>query len=125
MRKDVKIGLAVGGILLTVLIVYVLKVPSNPREAELLEPKAAAPTEPELALNTPTTPPAPTVAGGPTTQPLSDPFANAPTTAPAPESTVVSSGTTSAKAADWGRLLETGKLQPLNAVSGTKPESTS
>jgi nucleoid-associated protein YgaU len=124
MRKDVKIGLAVGGILLTILIVYVLKVPSNPKEAELLEPKTAVP-EPEIVLN-PTTKPTDSIAVAPTTQPLADPFASAPTTAPTAVDTTVATGKGAAKSSDWGNLLETGgKLQSLNAISNTKTEMTS
>src|SRR5262245_38945702 len=106
MRKDVKLGFAIGGVLLAVLIVYVLVVPGSDNKPA---PQAKGPTaEPVVAPNPTTAPsqpqaqaPVPTVLHTPTTAP--DVFA------PPPKETA--KGET-----QWNKLLD-GDISLAAAVS--------
>jgi len=121
MRKDVKIGLAIGGIVLAVLIVYVLKVPNEQnKEAQQTEPQKVAQTEPDIAMAPPSTQPAQVTVGGPATQPSqlsNDPFAAHPTTMPSGDA--LSATPTHGDRVDWGTALSTGQMS-LSASSQTR-----
>jgi len=122
MRKDVKIGLAIGGIVLAVLIVYVLKTPGEQKNEADNTPAKVAQTEPDIALGPSTTQPSPVAMGGsPSTQPsnYSDPFAARPTTNPVADTTTTPNGTGSNKT-DWNAVLATGKSLSLSAAAPSR-----
>ena len=143
MRKDVKIGLTIGGVLLAVLIVYLL-VPKNtdsgqyaggPGSTNSVDERqegtgsgygSTAGSAGSTATSTPSTPTSPPqeTTAGPTQPPAANPQTPAapeqgstPDAVPAPGD--VASGTT-AKTVDWERILMTGQIPavPLAATPG-------
>src|SRR5438067_1804415 len=120
MRKDVKIGLAVGGIVLLILIIYVLSVPGekpagtggqasnlttpNPAPAPTTPPPPVVTTPPPAPAATQETPPI--TSTPPTT--AADPFASGRTTTGPADNSATAGGAAEGRDWDWNRLLENG-----------------
>lgn len=118
MRQEVRIGLAIGGVLLAVLIAYVLVVPGPEKAPTNLSTDGTAPTPVAVA---PVEPPAPVKveAAAPTTAPVTetprtDLFDNAHAAVPVPTPSPVAS----ADQDIWARALETGQV-PLMTQTPT------
>lgn len=106
MRKEVKLGFAIGGVLLAVLFIYVLVISSGPpvkdRDVSLAKPElSSAPPVSQAADTSTSTEPAPQ-----TTDPFKPQSTAAPSTA-APSTAAPIAGTPDDR---WSKALHTGKL---------------
>jgi nucleoid-associated protein YgaU len=115
LRKDVKLGFAIGGIMLAVVVVYVLVVPSGEKK------NVGVVTDDSQSAKTDATPPPDTIGSGAKPgEPLEADKTNAPPAdptkvdagqPPATEPSAVSAGTTSG-GPDWNKLLSEGSSSP-------------
>jgi nucleoid-associated protein YgaU len=116
LRKDVKLGFAIGGIMLAVVIVYVLVVPSGDRKTvSVVTDDSQSPTKTDISpLPAPSEPKSsePETAdksNAPPADPSKADVAQAPTTAP---SAAPSGNTAASGGSDWNKLLAEGSSSP-------------
>lgn len=113
MRKEVKLGFAIGGVVLAVLFVYVLVISSGPPQKKNVSlatpelspasPEQSSPSNPTDAATGAKSDSDSTAANNPANPPASDPASAAPGGAPSPADP---------NSDRWAKALQTGKLDP-------------